>query len=88
MAFSEFHEDEAWWDWDFSDEKLFEVGGVKGNEKIWVDQDNPHPEERYVGKVAHPIKVMVWGAISYNGRSGLHFHDENVDSSVYISRVH
>ena len=36
-----------------------------------------------MGKVAHPIKIMVWGAISYNGCSGLHFHDENVNSEVY-----
>ena len=33
MQFAEMHEDEAWHDWDFSDEKPFEVGGTKGNEK-------------------------------------------------------
>ncbi len=83
LQFAEDHKDEAWEDWLWSDEKWFECGGVQGNEKIWVDKDNQHPEERYVGKVAHPVKVMVWGCISSHGRSSLHFHEESVNSPVY-----
>ena len=36
-----------------------------------------------VGAVAHPFSVMVWGAISYTGRSALHFHSEKVNSKEY-----
>lgn len=54
---------------------------------MWVDMADPDPEERYVGKVAHPTKVMVWGAISYTGRSRLHFFDSKVDGKEYQQAV-
>lgn len=76
-----------WRDWVFSDEKWFMIGGIKGNEKMWVEMCDPDPEERYVGKVAHPTKVMVWGAIAYNGRSNLHFFDGKVKGEQYCEAV-
>ena len=36
-----------------------------------MEEDDPEPPELFVGKVAHPPKIIVWGAISYEGRTGL-----------------
>ena len=83
VKFAKEHRDEDWDAWIWTDEKLFEVGGVKGNERIWVDGADRYPDERFVGKVAHPTKIMVWGAICTGGRSAIHFHAENVKSDVY-----
>jgi hypothetical protein len=69
--------------WDFSDEKWWVVGGVQGNERMWVDDDEPDPDELYVPTAAHPVKVHIWAAISWSGRSSLHIHDGKVDSKVY-----
>jgi hypothetical protein len=44
--------------WMWSDEKWFEIGGVQGNEHMWVEKEDPDPDERYVGKAAHPTKVV------------------------------
>jgi hypothetical protein len=74
-------------DWIWTDEKWFEVGGVQGNEHMWVEATDPDPDERYVGKSAHPTKVHVWGAISYTGRSSIHIHVGNIDSQVYIDCI-
>ncbi len=41
------------------------VGGIKGNERMWVEVQNVDCDELYISKVAHPVKVMVWGAVSY-----------------------
>ena len=82
-TFCRFHRDEDWEAWLFSDEKWFCVGGVQGNERMWVHKDDPNPAALYVPKAAKPQKVMVWGCISYEGRSALHFHDESVNSQVY-----
>lgn len=87
VAFTDEHADEDWSAWLYSDEKLFETDGVQGNERMWVEADSPEPPELFVGKVAHPPKVMVWGCISYNGRTGLHFHDEFVDGSEYCKML-
>ena len=87
LWFARLNERTNWRDWVFSDEKWFMIGGIKGNEKMWVDMCDPDPEERYVGKVAHPTKVMVWGAISYDGRSNLHFFDGKVKGEQYCEAV-
>ena len=84
LKFCADHANENWHDWCWTDEKLFKLGGTKGNERIWVDEDNQHPDERYVGKVQHPVSTMVWGCVTYDGRSSLHFHDANVDAAVHI----
>ena len=87
MNFAAENEYEDWEKWIISDEKWFCVGGVQGGERMWVDAEDQHPDERYVGKVQAPAKVMAWGAISYNGRSALHFHENSVDSKEYIGAV-
>lgn len=84
LKFCADHANENWHDWCWTDEKLFKLGGTKGRERIWVDEDNQHPDERYVGKVQHPVSTMVWGCVTYDGRSSLHFHDTHVDAAVYI----
>jgi hypothetical protein len=73
--------------WLWSDEKWFEVGGVQGNERMWVEADDPDPDERYVGKAAHPTKVHVWATICSSGRSSLHIHSGSINSQVYIDCI-
>jgi hypothetical protein len=87
MWFAELYRHEDWQRWLFSDEKWFLIGGIKGNEKMWVEMSDPDPEARYVGRVAHPTKVMVWGAVSYTGKSALHFFEDKVDSTAYQKAV-
>ena len=76
-----------WRKWIWTDEKWFCCGGVQGNVRMWVSCENPHPDERYVLKVQAPTKVTLWGAVSYNGRSGLHVHDGGVNSTAYQDAV-
>jgi hypothetical protein len=73
--------------WTFSDEKWWCVGGVKGNERLWVCASDPDPEERYVPTAAHPAKVMIWGAISYHGKSAIHFFDGKVKGEQYQDAI-
>ena len=77
------HEGEDWNTWIWTDEKRFCVGGVQGNERMWVSVEDKQPDERYVPKVQAPTKVMCWGAVSYHGRSALHIHSEKVNSAAY-----
>jgi transposase len=58
--------------WMFTDEKWFNVGGIQGHETMWVDANDLHPDERYVGKRAHPTKIHVWAGITWDGRMSLH----------------
>jgi hypothetical protein len=85
LAWCERHEAEGtdFATWLFSDEKWWKVGGMRGNERIWVDACDPDPPERYVDDEPWPVKVMIWGAISYHGRSTIHFFDGSVDSDSY-----
>ena len=87
LWFANLYRKEDWNKWIFTDEKWFYIGGVKGNEKMWVSMQDPDPEERYVGTVKHPTKVMVWGGVSFHGRSALHFFDSSVDSEEYQNAV-
>lgn len=87
VAFGEKHKREDWKRWIISNEKWFCLGGVQGNERMWVSMENPNPDERYVPKVQSPHKIMVWGAVSYTGRSALHFFDSNCNASEYIKAL-
>ena len=71
--------------WVFSDEKWWCVGGVQGNERMWVLEGDPFPHERFIPTAANPVKVHIWAAISYDGRSTIHIHDGKVDSKVYCA---
>ena len=67
-----------------TDEKKFELFKGKGNEKMWVDSEDLHPDERYVPKVQKPPSVMVWTTISgEGGQASMHFHAESVCQDVY-----
>ena len=72
-------------DWIFSDEKWWCVGGVQGNERMWVFDEDPYPDELFVPTVSHPIKVHIWAAITYDGRSSIHIHDEKVNGETYCA---
>lgn len=74
-----------WQEWIWSDEKWFWLVCRKSGEYIWVAEDDLENEARYVPKDKHPQKLMVWAAISYDGRSGLHWFDPGtkVDSVEY-----
>jgi transposase len=61
-----------WKQWVWSDEKWFYLVCRKSGEWIWVAEDDLENEVRYLPKDKHPSKVMVWAAISYDGRSSLH----------------
>ena len=41
-------------DWIFSDEKWWCVGGVQGNERMWVLAEDPFPDELFVPTVSNP----------------------------------
>jgi transposase len=84
----EMHNQPGWEkQWMFTDEKWFNVGGIQGHEIIWVDKDDKYPNERYVGKRLHPKKIHVWAGITVDGRTSLHIHGGNVNSSTYIKCV-
>ena len=87
LAFAQEHARTDWKTWIWTDEKWFCCGGVQGNERMWVSVENQCPDQRFVGKLQAPTKVMVWGAMSYNGRSALHFHSEKVTSKQYKESV-
>jgi transposase len=70
-------------DWIFSDEKWWCCGTVQGNERMWLEVDDPNPPERFVPKEAHPPKVHVWGAVGWDGLSGLHVFPCNVNQETY-----
>jgi hypothetical protein len=74
---------EQWDRWIFSDEKWWMCDQVHRGETIWVDENDPDPNERYVPRDAHPLKVMIWGAVSYWGKSALHVHSDWVNSETY-----
>ena len=61
-----------WKRWVWSDEKWFFLVCKKSGEWVWVAEDDLGNDCRYVPKDKHPTKVMVWAAISYDGRSSLH----------------
>lgn len=82
-AFAERNKATDWQQWVFSDESIIRMGGVRSCDWVWHDADEGDFEERYVGVLKHPDQVMVWGAISYHGRTGLHFHEGIVDSETY-----
>lgn len=85
VAWCEEHVKSNFRDWVFSDEKWWVVGGVQGNERMWVLEEDPMPDELFVPTASHPLKVHIWGAISYDGRSSLHIHDGKIDSPVYCA---
>ena len=64
LKFCSDHANENWRDWCWTDEKIFRIGGTKGNERIWLDEEDEHNDARYVGKVQHPMSIMCWGCVT------------------------
>eukprot|EP00759_Apiculatamorpha_spiralis_P042815 PhF_6_TR40633/c1_g1_i4/m.60991 len=62
----------------WGDEKWFCVGG--GPQKTWIFPNQPR-YEKFLH--AHPLKVMVWGGITYAGRLPIFFFQDNVNSDSY-----
>ena len=50
---------------------------------MWVFEDDPYPDELFVPTASHPLKVHIWAAISYDGRSSIHIFDGRVNSKSY-----
>jgi transposase len=76
------NEEEMWDDVWFSDEKQFRVDLSSG--KVWKQPW----EEPVVGFVPpRTISVMVWGAISWDGRTTLHTSTQPFDSDAYINII-
>ena len=65
----------------FSDESSFELN--RNSQKVFVFKDH----EAVRMKRSDRTKVMVWGAISKRGKVALHFHDESVDTDVYLEML-
>lgn len=68
----------------FSDESWFEIGPHK--KWIWRRHDDYSPDTM-TPKVAHPPKVMIWGAIGHNFKSKLVFIQGNVTGDVYFDEI-
>ena len=67
-----------WRTWVWSDEKWFYMVCKQSGEWVWVAEDDLENEARYVPKDKHPTKVMVWAAMSYEGKSSIHIFDDSI----------
>ena len=65
----------------FSDESLFQL--YNGNRWLRRRSDDYSPQV-CSEKVAHPPKVMIWGAIGYNFKSNLIFFEGPVNTESYV----
>ena len=65
----------------FSDESLFQL--YNGNRWLRRRSDDYSPQV-CSEKVAHPPKVMIWGAIGYNFKSNLIFVEGPVNTESYV----
>jgi transposase len=78
---------EANTDWSkiiFSDESWFELG--RNRAYCWREPGvitSRHCNERK----AHPLKIMIWGAIGWNFKSRLVFIEGRVDSKIYCNSI-
>ena len=74
-------------DWEkiiFSDESWFEQGSRK--RWLWRHHDD-YGEDVMIEKIAHPKKLMIWGAIGHNFKSKIVFIEENITGNVYFDNI-
>jgi hypothetical protein len=64
----------------FTDESWFEVGVRK--QWVWRHHDDYGQDVCY-STLAHPQKVMIWGAVWFNFKSSLHFVTEGAVTGAY-----
>lgn len=69
----------------FSDESWFELSGTR-RKWLWRHH-NDYGEDVTMDRVAHPKKVMIWGAIGHNFKSKLVFIDGNITGDVYFDDI-
>lgn len=68
----------------FSDESWFEIG----SRKRWIWRHHyDYGDDVYQNRVAHPPKVMIWGAIGHNFKSKLMFIDGNLNGDLYYNQI-
>ena len=68
----------------FSDESWFVLG--KNSRWVWVDM-HQITDKVLQNKVAHPPKVMIWGAVGYNYKSDLIIVKGTLNSENYIDQI-
>jgi transposase len=76
----------------FSDEKIFTVQQYvnKQNDRVWLEgKSNDNFDKRVALRKQAPASVMVWAAVTANGRSPLVFIDQGVkvNQEVYRQKV-
>jgi transposase len=78
--------DDLWKRVIFTDESSFSMNGTRSKQYVWRKPGEEMLPECTVPTFKHGTgKVMVWGAISYNGFFRLHFVTENVNSRNYLT---
>jgi transposase len=82
MRYAIENEEEEWNDVWFSDEKQFRVDLSRG--KVWK-QPWEDPIINYIPP--RTIAVLVWGAISFDGRTTLHTSAQPFDTDAYINII-
>lgn len=75
---------EFWKDVSFTDESQFKLFGSGGRTKVWRRPIEELKRENLQPTMKHGGSVMVWGCISDNGVSNLHFVDGNMDQFQFI----
>ena len=63
----------------FSDESIFQLNS--NNQKIFKLKDQKTPS---IPKLNPNTKIMVWGGISYSGKTSLHFVNGNMKADQYL----
>lgn len=82
--------DDRWKRWISSDEKKFILAICNNKSKIYyIDPKNPRPRVSLGRTPLGDRGVMVWAAVSANGKSKLHFVNPKVkiDSNYYINSI-
>ncbi|VDP60036.1 unnamed protein product [Heligmosomoides polygyrus] len=76
----------------FSDQKIFTIGptvNLKNNRILAEDKKQAISRGKVTGKTPHPSSVMVWGAVTSDGRTPSVFVDAGVkiNKEVYLKLV-
>lgn len=65
----------------FSDESSFEVRPTSIEGRVWSSPNAPRPT---VQQARHPVKIMVWGIISFHGAGRLHLVEGSMNQVQYL----
>lgn len=78
--------DQEWNSVVFSDEKKFNLDGPDGNQKYWKNRD-ASSNQSYSRRPSGGGGVMVWGAISFNGRLKLEEVNGRMNAEGYVNML-